>query len=114
MRVRSASRSSPRASRFVVESRTPAKAASSPSLFNSLKALRFTAECDASCGPEKAKTFEFIAILLLKDRVRFFLFSPLARLGPSQAKLHHRKAWTGTLLRLRSSPASSSLRHRAP
>ena len=37
--------------------------------FTSLKALRFTAECGASRGSEKAKTFAFIAMLLLKNRV---------------------------------------------
>jgi hypothetical protein len=47
----------------------PAKAALSLSLFTWLKALRFAAKCGASRGSEKAKSFEFIATLLLKNRV---------------------------------------------
>jgi hypothetical protein len=47
-----------------------------PSLFTSLNGLGFTAKRDASRGSEKAKTFEFIAMLLLKIASIFFLFSP--------------------------------------
>jgi hypothetical protein len=36
---------------------------------NSLSALGFTAKDDASRGSEKARTFEFIAVLLLKKSV---------------------------------------------